>query len=520
MSRLPFDPAKMARARQASREEAVQTAEAALTVSQLAARIDTALKTGFPAAVRFVGEVSGFRDRTHWYFDLKDAGAVVNCVMFQSAARKMPFTPQNGQQVLARGRVEFYSPGGKVSILLDKIEAVGAGALELAYRALCEELRGLGWFAPERKRPIPAFPRRIAVVTSRTGAALQDVLVTMRKRCPAVGVLVVDCRVQGAAAAPEVAQAIRYLSDHAGGLGIDAILVTRGGGSMEDLWAFNDRAVAQAIVTCAVPVVAAIGHETDTTIAELAADERCATPTQAAMRLTPDRVALSRQTDSILGRLRLLIERHAAIDRRRLASAAGRPIFVSPARVLDGPRDGLDSLARRLASGEARRALLARSAMERLATRLERHRPAAVHGRLLARLSAAGASLQAAGRRLADHSPINSITVSLTRGAATAIRAKRTTVEALERQLIAVGPLQVLERGYSVTLTAGGGVVRSPSDAGPGAKLITRLAEGTIDSVVSGGTTDRVVRATRLTRKKRPLADGAPGLWPDAPSGE
>src|SRR5256885_8286221 len=175
--RLPFDPAKMA--------AKARPADTPLTVSQLAARIGGTLASGFPLSLRVIGQISGFHDRTHWYFDLKDQAALVNCVMFSSAARKVRFTPQNGHEVVVTGRVSFYDKSGKVSLLVEKIEPVGAGALELAFRALCDELRKLGWFDQARKRPIPTCPRRVAVVTSRTGAALQDVLDTMRRRCAA-----------------------------------------------------------------------------------------------------------------------------------------------------------------------------------------------------------------------------------------------------------------------------------------------------------------------------------------------
>lgn len=464
---------------------------APLTVSQLAARIDGALKERFSTSVRFVGEVSGFRDRTHWYFDLKDASAVVNCVVFQSVAKRLGFVPQNGQQVLAGGRVEFYAAGGKVSVILDRLEPIGAGALELAYRALVEELRGLGWFAPERKRPLPVFPRRIAVVTSRTGAALQDVLVTMKKRCPAVDVLVVDCRVQGAAAAPEVAEAVRYLSEHAAELGIDAVLVTRGGGSMEDLWAFNDRSVAEAIVNCMVPVVAAIGHETDTTIAELAADERCATPTQAAMRLTPDAAGLQRQIDSIAGRLHVLLSRELSVMRRRLEAAAQRPMFTDAARVLTGPFTALEALERRLGSASRHRVLDLRARLERLGASLERHRPGMVQARLAARLGAAEASLHHA--------------------AASLVRERRALADSLERQLSAVGPMQVLERGFSITLNAQGGVVRGPADVRDGEVIETRLAGGRLRSVVGEVRSEAAVSPARLApRQKRSRGGGSP----------
>ncbi|MBL9000614.1 MAG: exodeoxyribonuclease VII large subunit [Phycisphaerae bacterium] len=509
----------MAQARAAEREPA-GVSESPLSVSQLAARIDATLQSGFLDPVWFVGEVSGFRERTHWYFDLKDAGAVVNCVMFQSVARRMGSVPQNGLQLLARGRVEFYAPGGKVSLILDRLQPVGAGSLELAYRAMCDELRGLGWFAPERKRPIPTFPRRVAVITSRTGAALQDVLVTMQRRCPAVGVLLVDCRVQGASAAPEIAAAISYLSKHAGFLGLDALLVTRGGGSMEDLWAFNDREVASAIVSCSVPVVAAIGHETDTTIAELVADERCATPTQAAMRLTPDATALARQVDSTAARLTLLISRLMSAEQRRLLSLSRRPVFTLPARAFDGPRNLIRSGEDHLRAVQRRALLLANSRLQQVAFRLERHRPAAVHARLLARLSAAAASLLAAGRTLVDRTDIDVLSARINRAAASQLCRSRDRIEARERELSAISPLRVLQRGYSVTSTLQGSLVRTPSDAPPGTTLRTRLADGEVQSTVRKSPDAPPLSVGKPSRSKpsRPprqsgLDVDKPGLW-------
>ncbi|MCA9289351.1 MAG: exodeoxyribonuclease VII large subunit, partial [Phycisphaerales bacterium] len=329
-ARLPFDPGKMrgtppahaGSSNSPSEPAAKPPVDRPMSVAALAGLIAGALET-LPRPVRVAGEISGLRDRTHWYFDLKDADAVVSCVMFASAARKAGFVPENGQAVVAGGRVEFYAKGGKVSLICDRLEPVGAGALELAFRKLVGEIRALGWFDPERKRALPTFPRRIAVVTSRTGAALQDVLDTARRRCPAVDIAVVDVRVQGDRAAGEVAAAIEWLGRRHTHLGIDAILVTRGGGSMEDLWAFNEKPVAAAIVACPVPVVAAIGHETDVTIAELVADERAATPTQAAMRLIPDRAALGEQVEAVASALRGSIERQTAAAKRAEQQHAG-----------------------------------------------------------------------------------------------------------------------------------------------------------------------------------------------------
>lgn len=457
-----------------------------LSVSQLASKIEEALAR-VPSPLRVIGEVSGFRDRTHWYFDLKDAQSVVNGVMFASAARKAGFTPTNGQEVVATGRVEFYAKGGKVTLLIEKLEPVGAGALELAYRALCEELRNLGWFAPERKRRLPTFPRRIAIVTSKTGAALQDVLVTMQKRCPAVGALVVDVRVQGENAASEIAEAIRYLSANASALAIDAILVTRGGGSMEDLWAFNERVVAQAIFECAIPVVAAIGHETDTTIAELVADERGATPTQAAMRLTPDRAALLHQLTALQRRLASDVAKRVKLDRERLRGLARNPLFTDPGSLVAHATKEVDALEAQLGASVRSRLARAKERLHRLEARLERRRPAAVHAATMARVESLAARLALAMRARVDRRPLQALGERLTRAGGLAIRETRSRLESAHRQLIAVGPQGVLERGFSCTMTEEGKALRSASEARSGERLRTRLAHGEVRSLVEGG---------------------------------
>jgi len=490
VGRLPFDPQKTA----AARAERVTIVAAPLTVSQVAAKIGAVITSGLPEPLRFVGEVSGFRDRTHWYFDLKDAGAVVNCVCFQSTARKVGFSPLNGQQVLVKGRVEYYAPGGKVSVLIESMESVGAGSLDIAFRALCDELRALGWFAQERKRSLPSFPRRVGVITSRTGAALQDVLVTMKRRCPAVEILIVDAKVQGALAAPEVAHAIRYLSERATTLGLDAILVTRGGGSMEDLGAFNNRDVASAIIESTVPVVAAIGHETDTTIAELVADERCATPTQAAMRLTPDREALMRQVHSTMQRLASLTLRGLRRDELRLQSILSRPLFSGRGTGFLRSAQGLNSLSQRLSACGAMLALRRRSRIDRLAARLQAGRPAAVYAHRLTSVSVFAQRLRAA------------MTLRL---ASAALQ-----LEGHTRQLSAVGPMQVLDRGYSITFSTTGEVLRTALGAAPGSVIRSRLADGELESTVGRATEAPAIQSTRLARgKRKPRPQDGPTLF-------
>jgi len=493
MGRLPFDPSKMqGPERPAPTPTAAAGEGAAISVGELAARVKSSLDAGLPGPVRVIGEISGFSDRTHWYFALKDATAVINCVMFASSARKAGFTPAHGAQVVVRGRIDFYAPQGKVTLIVERMEPVGQGAREAALKALIEEARQLGWLAPERKRALPTIPRNIAVVTSATGAALQDVLVTMRKRCPGVGVTVVDVRVQGDRTVPEVVRALTYLSAHADAMHIDAILLTRGGGSAEDLWAFNDRAVAEAIVTCTVPVVAAIGHETDTCLAELVADERCATPTQAAMRLTPDAAALRRQVLSIESRLVLLLSRVARHERHRLLLAA-----------------------RGLHSNIRARLMSARSRSDELATRLARRSPAAVHARTAARVEAAFRSLGSAIRARIDRARPDALPESLARALRERLRAGALVTESLVRQLDSVSPLRVLDRGYSVTLRSDGRVVRFPADVGPGEAIQTRVAQGVVRSVVWETTEAPPLRDTsKPTRPKtKPAGPTGPGLF-------
>jgi exodeoxyribonuclease VII large subunit len=445
----------------AKRPATAAPSERPLTVTQLASRIADAVVAGFQGKITVVGEVSGFRDRTHWYFDLKDAGAVVSCVTFAAAARKVGFTPANGQEVIVTGRIEFYQKSGKVTLLVERIEPVGAGAQDLALRALIEELRTLGWLDEGRKKKLPVFPRRVAVVTSRTGAALQDVLDTMRRRCPAVSVALVDARVQGDGAAAAVAGALRWLSLHHQRLSIDAVLVTRGGGSKEDLAAFNDRNVAQAIVECAVPVVAAIGHETDTTVAELVADLRCATPTQAAMRLTPDRLALGEQVDAVATRLRTLLARDVREHRRHVESV-GRSL-----------RQSTDGRAR---TGAA--------VLERLARRLEAQRPAAVQARRGAALHSVEVRLTAAMRARLEEPDLAGLWRRLVRAGDVAADRGAYRLESLDKRLGSVGPSSVLGRGYSYTMRGDGTLIRTVADARPGDSLKTTVSDGIIGSTV------------------------------------
>ncbi len=436
----------------------------AITVSQLAIKIDHAIKAGLPDRFEVIGEISSISHRTHYYFSLKDDKAVIGAVLFASSARRLAYTPTHGDRVIAKGRIEYYAPSGRISLIVTSMTPVGAGDLEAQYKQRCDELRKLGWFDPATKQPLPTFPRRIAIVTSKDGAAVADVIDTMGKRCPSIELMIVDVRVQGESAKGQIANAIAKLNAHAQTLGIDAILLTRGGGSLEDLWAFNEMQVAQAIHDSALPIVAAIGHETDTTIAELVADERCATPTQAAMRLAPDRQALREQLSSLRSRLDRTVRSELRYEKQRLDAITASRSMSDPRQVIAIHRDRLDAFTDRLTSATTSAVAWRRSKLDRIALRLARHQPAAIHARREERLT-----------QLGDR---------LGRGMGRMIATKADELDALARELYAIGPAQVLARGFTVTAAQDGSLVRSASDALPGQTIITTFADGKVRSSV------------------------------------
>lgn len=368
MSRLPFDPDRVAAPVAKPRRKG---GDRTVTVSQAAAMIKLAVAEALPAKLRIVGEISNFSNRAHWFFSLKDDESTLRCVCFASTARRIGFPVHDGLEVIATGRIDYYEAQGQLQLYVDRLEPVGQGALELRFRALCDELRKAGYFDPARKQPLPLMPQCIAVVTSRNAAALQDVIDTAARRWPGCRLILCDVRVQGSAAAAEIAAAIDDLSQRGQALGIEAIIITRGGGSVEDLWAFNERIVADAIVRCTLPTVAAIGHETDTTIAELVADARCATPTQAAMMLIPDRQALGHQLHQIASRLSLLMQRCYERCRHRLDAATRRPFLQRPEAMYDPLVKRLDDLTNQLHAAARRRITTSHQQLSALRRQLE-----------------------------------------------------------------------------------------------------------------------------------------------------
>ncbi len=406
---------------------------AVLTVSQLTERLRQLVEERFPA-VWVEGEISNFRlyGSGHAYFTLKDEGAQVRAVMFRTRTRRLRFEPADGLHVLAFGALEVYAPRGEYQLVVELLEPRGVGALQLAFEQLKQRLGAEGLFDPGRKRPLPAFPRRIGIVTSPDGAALRDMLRIIGRRFAGLSIVLAPCRVQGEGAAEEIAQGVADLNR----LGdVDVIIVGRGGGSLEDLWAFNEEVVARAIAASKVPVISAVGHEVDVTIADFVADVRAPTPSAAAELVVREKQAVVEQVAGL---------------RARLERAARRPLRDLERRVDD-------ALARLVHAARGRRARAAHRA-EVLAARLRAASPFVRLSDGRRRLDGVRARLRhALARHLSD--------------------ARRRMTHAAGR-LDSLSPLAVLGRGYSLTRTPDGRLVRAAREVAVGDAVHVLLAEG------------------------------------------
>jgi len=298
-----FDPSRI-RVPEAERA-AGSTIPTTLTVRQVNELIRSAIARNLPATLHVLGEMGNLSrpGSGHVYFTLKDPHSELRCVMWRSTVARLKFEPEVGMEIIATGGIEVYAPRGSYQLVVRKLEPRGVGALEVAFRQLKDRLEKEGLFDPRRKKPLPRIPTRVAVVTSPSGAAIRDILQTLARRFPALEILVFPVRVQGEGAAQEIADAIALLNEHAEALGgIDVAIVGRGGGSLEDLWAFNEEVVARAIAASRVPIVSAVGHEVDVSISDLVADVRAATPTAAAELITPRISDLLEQLERQTGR--------------------------------------------------------------------------------------------------------------------------------------------------------------------------------------------------------------------------
>jgi exodeoxyribonuclease VII large subunit len=402
------------------------------TVSELTERIQDRFATEF-ADVWVRGEVSRavYASSGHVYATLKDQGAVLDVKIWRSTMRRIRFRLEEGLEILARGRIDVYAPRGQYSLIASTLEPMGEGELRLAFEQLRDRLALEGLFAPERKQELPQMPRRVAVVTSPTGAAVRDLVTVMQRRMPSLEIVLVATRVQGEQATNEIAAALAFADAHAGA---DVIVVGRGGGSLEDLWCFNEEVVARAIAACRTPVVSAVGHETDTTIADLVADVRAATPSQAGELVVPDRADLAARLDATAVRLARRLQTRLDAAWQRVEALADRPVLREPQGILRERRERLAGLEARLRS---------RSPLAALRRRKER-------------LEALAPRLASPLRRRIDRDreQLNALEA---RGRRAVVRAWRGADErrhSLEERLRALSPLAVLGRGYSLTRRA------------------------------------------------------------------
>jgi exodeoxyribonuclease VII large subunit len=327
------------------------------------------------------GEISNWKPAPsgHIYFTLKDSEASIRCILWRSTVQRLSYLPsRDGEAILAHGRVSIYEPQGQYQFYVDELEPVGLGALHAQFEQLKARLAEEGLFDPARKRPLPLFPRRIGLVTSPIGAALRDILNVLRRRYPLVEVILSPTQVQGDEAPPQIVSALQALSRVEG---VDIIILARGGGSLEDLWAFNDERVARAVAASPIPVVSGVGHETDFTIADFVADLRAPTPSAAAELATPDRGELARRVAHYRSRLAAAIEEAVAGQRRLLAGEVRALRRLSPQTWIDGRRQRVDDLSRTAQATITHRLSLAHARLDGLGLRLSALNPAATLAR-------------------------------------------------------------------------------------------------------------------------------------------
>jgi exodeoxyribonuclease VII large subunit len=438
--------------------------EPAMTVGDLCRSVRFALDSAFPRRVRVTGEVSNCKryPSGHVYFNLKDAEGLVACVAWRSTVQllRVALPIADGTAVEILGRVSIYKERSQFQLTVDDIVPVGRGALHIAFERMKEKLRAEGLFEAERKQPLPAFVTRVAIVTSRDGAALQDFLTCCRRRAAHVEVVVVQAPVQGDAAAPALARAIR----RAGRLPVDVVVVARGGGSIEDLWAFNTELVARAIAASSRPVISAVGHETDFTIADFVADLRAPTPTAAAELITLDTAAQLRILVTLSGRRARSLKRSLAENGDAFARVS-RELLLTPETFVGGPAQTLDDLADGLRRSDPRRSL--REARRRIGDSLVRMRSAGPRI-----LSAARAGIATSRRGLED---------AVERGFAH----RRNAFGVMSARLVALGPRATLARGYAIVHDERGRVLTDACATAVGRRIGVTLRRGALGAAVT-----------------------------------
>ena len=432
------------------------------TVSELNEILRALVEDSLPS-LWVQGEISNFARPAsgHWYFTLKDERAQMRCAMFRNANFRIRPVPRDGDAVLVRAKAGVYPARGELQLIVEHLEASGTGALLRAFEILKAKLAAEGLFDPALKRPLPALPRRIGLITSATGAAVHDVLTALQRRWPLVEVFFLPVPVQGAEAPPAIVRALQELPRRAP---VDLILLVRGGGSLEDLWAFNEEVVARAIRACAVPVVSGVGHEIDVTIADFAADLRAATPTAAAELVTPDIADWAAEVDLQHQRLRDALERRLQHAQESLQRLGARLQVMHPGRRLQDRAQRLDELDQRLRHAIGQRLHNQGQRLQILTARLWRAEPA---------------------RRLTiERRHIELLAARLQSGMAIGLGQRRSRLERSQALLESLNPAAVLGRGYAIVRDGSGRVLRDSADTKPGQLIEATLARGFVAAEV------------------------------------
>jgi exodeoxyribonuclease VII large subunit len=434
------------------------------TVSGLTALVKGTLEAGF-GGLWVEGEISNLRvvSSGHVYFTLKDEGAQIRAVLFRGRTRRLRFDPADGLHVLAFGNLDVYAARGEYQLVCEVLEPKGLGALQLAFDQLRMRLAAEGLFDEARKRPLPALPRRVGLITSPTGAAVRDFLRVATRRFSGIQVLVCPVRVQGETAAAEIAEALAELNRRGD---LDVLVLARGGGSLEDLWAFNEEAVARAVAASKIPVISAVGHETDVTIADFVADLRAPTPSAAAELVVREKARLAADLTALGQRLERALRQRVDRLAERVADLGRRRVLADPSRTLRDQIRRVDELGVRLARTAQRRHA---EATERLTRAGRTLRPAL----LATRLRHDRRGLAELSRRLAGV-------------ASGSVERRGRAIEALAGRLDSLSPLACLARGYAVCQSTSGDVVRRATDVAAGEAVKVRLGVGRLDCRVEG----------------------------------
>ncbi len=435
-----------------------------LSVSELTRDVKLNLESSF-YNLWVTGEVSNLKQPSagHLYFTLKDDRSQLSAVMFRSARRNLKFRPADGMAVLVRGHLTVYEPRGAYQIQVEAMEPRGKGALQIAFEQLKEKLAKEGLFDDSRKQPLPLLPQRLGIVTSPSGAALRDLCHILHRRFPNLEVIVYPARVQGGLAAADIAKGVQVLNRLGG---FDVIIVGRGGGSLEDLWPFNEESVARAIAASKIPVVSAVGHEVDFTIADFVADVRAPTPSAAAEIVVTRKEDFEERVKNLAARIDTSLRHQLERQRSRVEQLTEHRAFAAVRHSVELRAQRLDEMALRSEAGVRRGVMSGRRRLDDAARRLEACRPDRKLGEAKSELTGLGARLAAA--------------ISAAR------ESKRSALAARGAKLEALSPLAVLGRGYSLTWSAQGKLLRDAGEASPGDALKVTLHKGALDCRVEG----------------------------------